>query len=171
MSDFLHNLRSGNVKRYDKSRKPYDRPGYHGQERGNVRERKNYSPRRGPDVELMGAIRKLLEGLVETQRQMAEIEERRTAAEERKSRALERLAEHFCRLESGPAPFKSPAQAIPSPASRADRERIGEMIAEKRREGMSYERIAQHLENEGVPTFSGRGQWRGQTVHRIWKKI
>ena len=73
MNDFLHNIRRGNTKRYDRQRKNDDRPGYPGQDRQYNRERKNYPPRKGPDAELLGAVRKLLEALVENQRRTADL--------------------------------------------------------------------------------------------------
>jgi hypothetical protein len=32
---------------------------------------------------------------------------------------------------------------------------------------MSYAKIAQQLESEGVPTLSGKGAWRGPAVQRL----
>ena len=41
MSDFLHNLRTGNIKRYDRPRKSYDNPQYrHPQDRQYNKDRK-----------------------------------------------------------------------------------------------------------------------------------
>jgi len=42
-----------------------------------------------------------------------------------------------------------------------------ETITRLRKEGFSYEKIARHLEDSGVPTISGRGKWRGQAVSKL----
>lgn len=44
MSDFLHNLRTGNIKRFDRPRKNYDKPQYrHPHDRQHGKDRKgNY---------------------------------------------------------------------------------------------------------------------------------
>jgi hypothetical protein len=38
-----------------------------------------------------------------------------------------------------------------------------------REKNKTYEEIAQHLENEKIPTFTNRGNWHAQTVHRLFK--
>lgn len=47
-----------------------------------------------------------------------------------------------------------------------DDERL-ETIKRLRKEGFSYEKIARYLEDNGVPTISGRGKWRGQAVSKL----
>jgi len=51
-----------------------------------------------------------------------------------------------------------------------DREQIVRRILEMRADGESYPDIALKLQAEGIPTFSGRGEWRKQTVHKIVQK-
>ncbi len=51
-----------------------------------------------------------------------------------------------------------------------DREQIVRRILEMRAAGTSYPDIARTLQAEGIPTFSGRGEWRKQTVHKIVQK-
>lgn len=36
-----------------------------------------------------------------------------------------------------------------------------------RDEGATYGQIADRLEGEEIPTFSGKGKWHAQTIHRI----
>ena len=36
-----------------------------------------------------------------------------------------------------------------------------------RAKGKTFDEVAQHLINLGQPTFSGRGVWHAQTIHRI----
>ncbi len=39
-----------------------------------------------------------------------------------------------------------------------------------RKDGNTFGQIAQQLEDQELPTFSGRGEWHAQTVHRICKE-
>ncbi|MCF8045569.1 MAG: hypothetical protein K9J83_06890, partial [Desulfarculaceae bacterium] len=50
------------------------------------------------------------------------------------------------------------------------RERIMEIINTMRAEGATYDEVAQYLINLGQPTFSGRGEWHAQTIHRLCSK-
>ncbi len=47
----------------------------------------------------------------------------------------------------------------------------GGLMRSLRAAGKSYEKIAQALEEKGIPTVSGRGRWRGQTVKRELAKL
>jgi hypothetical protein len=38
-----------------------------------------------------------------------------------------------------------------------------------RSSGETFDKIALYLENEKLPTFSNRGQWHAQTVHRLYQ--
>jgi hypothetical protein len=51
------------------------------------------------------------------------------------------------------------------------RDDILNMICGLREEGLTYDQIAKQLEDESVPTFSGKGKWRGQTIHRLYQKM
>lgn len=41
------------------------------------------------------------------------------------------------------------------------------MVKGLREQGYSYEKIARHLEENNIPTVSGRGKWRGQAVSKL----
>jgi hypothetical protein len=47
------------------------------------------------------------------------------------------------------------------------REEIMNIIQTMRNEGATYDQIAKHLVDLGQPTFSGRGEWHAQTIHRL----
>ncbi len=51
------------------------------------------------------------------------------------------------------------------------RDDVLNMICGLREEGLTYDQIAKQLESESVSTFSGKGKWRGQTVHRLYQKM
>jgi len=41
-------------------------------------------------------------------------------------------------------------------------------IAGMRKKGDSWEKIARHFDEKGVPTVSGKGKWRGTTIKKLW---
>lgn len=215
MDDFLHNLRNGNQRRYDRPRRTYDGNQYNKQDNRRGGNNRPYSNNRSMiDNETLTAIRKSLEDIGENQHRMIAVQERRAAAEERKAGALEALSESLAQLvrqpvaavpspqppaASEPVPAATDAQseartapAAPETSARTDsetatgtppaeshaappatrtsrtRDQLVAMIKALRNDGMSYEKIANHLEENNVGTLSGRGQWRGQSVHRLF---
>lgn len=61
----------------------------------------------------------------------------------------------------------SRVKASKASARRMDRNQVMKLILDMRSDGASFEDIAQHLHSNGIPTFSGRGRWRKQTVHKL----
>lgn len=53
---------------------------------------------------------------------------------------------------------------------RYTKEEVIEMIREMRHRRCTFGEIADHLKKMGIPTFSGRGAWHAQTIHRLYKK-
>ncbi len=43
------------------------------------------------------------------------------------------------------------------------------IIRDMRNEGTTFAIIADYLRDKGIPTFSGRGEWHAQTIHRLCK--
>ncbi len=50
------------------------------------------------------------------------------------------------------------------------REEIMDIINNMREEGATFDEVAKHLIKLGQPTFSGRGEWHAQTIHRLCNK-
>jgi len=44
------------------------------------------------------------------------------------------------------------------------------IIFSMREQGKTFGEIALHLDSEKISTFSGKGAWHAQTIHRICKK-
>jgi hypothetical protein len=106
MDDFLHNLRTGKNKPFDRNRKQFDSNGYKNPDRqGTNDNRRKDAFQRPPSVDHFPAIKILLGDISEGQRRLADIYERRATAEERIASALERLASGF----SGNNPPSQPA--------------------------------------------------------------
>ncbi len=64
-------------------------------------------------------------------------------------------------------------QAAPAGADTAaliPREEVLNIIHTMRNQGATYDQIAKHLVDLGQPTFSGRGEWHAQTIHRLCSK-
>ncbi len=47
------------------------------------------------------------------------------------------------------------------------RDEVMNIIDVMRKQGATYDQVAQHLVDLGQPTFSGRGEWHAQTIHRL----
>jgi len=43
------------------------------------------------------------------------------------------------------------------------------IIIKMREKNKTYEEIAKYLKDEKIPTFTNRGKWHAQTVHRLFK--
>jgi hypothetical protein len=70
-------------------------------------------------------------------------------------------------------PSKSPiipAQAASNQAKLMPRDAIMDIIQSMRKEGATYDQVAKRLVDLGQPTFSGRGEWHAQTIHRLCSK-
>ena len=68
-----------------------------------------------------------------------------------------------------PAPSSRPCN-VPRTFSPAETNvKVVAHIKQMRKRGETYQYIARKLNAEGVKTFSGKGEWHAQTVHRITK--
>ena len=185
MDDFLYKLRNAKKKTgYDRNRRSQDNYS----QRGDRSKFKGKKPQTVPvGVDHLAAIRRTLETIAENQKQLLEAGDQRRAIEERKIRALEEMARLMGRREgdaggSGQGPREAPrvleaaATGGETDASgrqespRTDREQILKIIHGLREKGQTYEGIARHLETRNIPTLSGRGKWRSQTIYRLCKE-
>ena len=182
MDDFLYNLRNGNTKRYDGKRKPYSNYG------------KGYDRQRGKDNrgnfkqsiiqdELVPTFKKMMEEIAGNYKRIADANERRALAQERQVEVLENIATYLGipKLSGNETPVKTDTE-LPSESEfkviglanspkiniiDLDREKILVTILEMRKNKASYGKIAKYLRTQGIPTFTGRGTWHGQTVSRL----
>ncbi len=63
-----------------------------------------------------------------------------------------------------------PVSPIRAKATDEDRTRALQIIKKMYQKEATYNQIALRLEEENLPTFSGRGKWHAQTIHRLLKK-
>lgn len=189
MDDFLHNLRKNTDRNYDKRRQ---NPQYRGPERRGPREQQHRPFQKRNDsqemmTEVVPEVKALLTRLEETQKKMIEMTERNTAAQERQANVLETIAALLQRLmaETPDAGVTAAPIAVPPEVESApdvqleekmvspavvDRDEVIDLIIRLREDGMTYKEIAQRLEDENIPTFSGKGAWHAQTVHKVCRK-
>jgi hypothetical protein len=209
MDDFLHNLRSGNLKAPDRNRRQYNDSQYKGPQRRNIPDRRKREQENPAQMESLQAIKEILKSMLENQKSMTEAIEIRNRTEIQKANAIDKIAamleallpqaiapalkeavvqsqdasliqpEADSQAEStvlvepeSAAPVAEsiePAEA-PADAPKPTLKDASAIICRMRKEGLSYAKIAEHLESEGIPTVSGKGQWRGQSVQRVYQK-
>lgn len=52
---------------------------------------------------------------------------------------------------------------------RSSHEDVRKIALKLRDQGMTYKQIAKHLDDEKIPTFSGKGGWHAPTIHKLCK--
>ncbi|MBU0969253.1 MAG: hypothetical protein KKC20_01335 [Proteobacteria bacterium] len=67
-------------------------------------------------------------------------------------------------------PIEEPVTPVSSDAKLMPRDAIMDIIQSMREEGATFDQIAKRLVDLGQPTFSGRGEWHAQTIHRLCSK-
>lgn len=187
MDDFLHNLRQGQKKAQNRGHRPYDKS----RARGRNYPAKEASPTqgniRGDQEEQFKKIRESLESIADNQHLQIALDERVAVAQEKQAEALEALSGALVQLiegisgvmtstaeDTGPAirqqrtlkPYAMPSNIDELEAR--SRDEIKAIISELRTTGLSYEKIANQLNDRGIRTITGRGIWRGQTVYRLF---
>ena len=195
MSDFLHKLRSGKFKRNDRNNRSYNDSQYRSPQRRNDNDRRKgskYQPAAAEQItdfvkNAFIEIKSVLENVAVNQKRLAEAYESAVRVHERKADAMEIIAELLKQqLTNGFEPVEDKQRGLGfGPEADVstdnsdhvldtddlDREQFVKQIIGMREEGVSYDRIAQHLESKGVPTFSGKGKWRGQAVSKLCKQM
>lgn len=181
MSEFLHQLRNGNDKRFSRKRRQYDGNQNVLYDRRVNREQPRRNAQRSNDADQsVGIPYDMLESIKDLLETIAENQERQIITETRKADALEKLVELLDNLPTIPGPVKVEEvieEIIEAPVKkrkRASRKkddpnriRVMEVIETMREKNATYHEIALQLQEEDLPTFSGRGKWHAQTVHRL----
>ena len=183
MSDFLQNLRNQSAakeRRFNKTTKSYESgAAHHHPERRSGQDRRTRATRpAGIKEENLSGLKEAVEALIHTERERLLVEERRVDAEERKAAAMEQMAGQFeaflAQLAEGGStrPLLSPEmrtmeEADPDDVRKTSRSYILKLIAQMRKEGATYDQIAAYLTDNKFPTFSSRGRWHAQTIHRL----
>jgi hypothetical protein len=195
MNDFLHNLRSGKDKRYDRPRRNYDGSSHYrpGDRHGNLDRKRRGSYQSSGDnaymtiAKVLPSVRTLLESYAEDRKKLIQLEDRKTAAMESIAFYLKHLVSkdldlpEDVKVEETKVDKEDPSElskqvkvdeedleALSGKENQSvSREELIEMINNMRDQKYSYEKVAQELETRSIPTPSGRGKWRGQTVSKL----
>jgi hypothetical protein len=193
MDDFLHNLRSGKLKQPDRGRRDYT--DYKGPQRraGNERRKPDYYAK--VTSENFALVKDSLDGLADNQKRIADAMAARKKTDARIADALEAIATMMGRhlgYENDLPRYSQPVEVEPSGDARdrfvpdevvdsvagfgadnqkisnEDRPKLLNMIAAMRADGDSWEKIARHMDEQNIPTVSGKGKWRGPAIKKFW---
>jgi len=191
MNDFLKSLRANNNnnnkdKRFDRNnnRKYYNNPQYNNgnsQYRGNEKGNGRNVPGTTISGDILPQIATLLENIAESQKRAAIAQERRAEAAENIAEALQQILGNRIAVSPEPGeilpatmePSAHASSVLPRPESgepsgtAADRDSVIRLIQAMRADGATYADIAAHLDSLNILTFSGKGKWHAQTIHRL----
>lgn len=196
MSEFLKNFRTTHSRFSGNKRNPYDGHYYPAQDRRNGNDRRNeQSQTQGKTPssfylkieDFIPTLQALLETITENQQILIELKKEKTQREDAMACAFKDIAETLDILRraspSGnrPAPAEIRVSALETPSSltveelektemksSADEKRdIIRIMKKLRKKGGTYKEIAHFLNENNVPTFSNKGHWHAQTIHRL----
>jgi hypothetical protein len=187
-------------RRFDNNRyKGQDRP-YKSNNRNPAKDqRKGYVNYRSLSTDQFATLKGLLGTISENQKRQVTIAESVAANQERQTVAIEQIAAHLGKLLKAPlepaqdqpiAPAKDqtsptptekittpkqakhtkPREEVPPTPKASTRPELVALITQMREKRLSYDKIAVEFEKKQIPTLSGRGQWRGQTIYRLFKE-
>ncbi|MBC2744677.1 MAG: hypothetical protein HGJ93_17015 [Desulfosarcina sp.] len=194
MDDFLHNLRSGKLKQPDRGRRDYT--DYKGPQRRTPNERRRPDYYAKVTSENFTLVKGSLDILAENQKRMADTLAAGEKTATRIADALETIAsmmkshlggEDVLPQRSQPADAQPdgnaidsivPAETVDNPTgiggignvklSDEDKPGLLDIIAAMRTAGNSWEKVARHIDDQNIPTISGKGKWRGPVVKKFW---
>ncbi len=181
MNDFLQQLRSNSEKRFNKKRRQYDNNQNLVYDRRNNQETRRSIQKSisNPEhisaitLDMMTTIRDLLEKFAESHLRLIAAEEKKVATLEGIEGILKELAKDGIPQQGRTATLLHDVEAAKLAKrqikidSDPNRKRVMQIISEMRAINATYQEIAQKLEEEQLATFSGRGKWHAQTVHRL----
>jgi iron-sulfur cluster repair protein YtfE (RIC family) len=190
MDDFLHNLRSGKLKQTDRGRRDYS--DYKGPQRRVNSDRRKTDYYAKVTNENFALIKETLDALSVSQKRIADAVAERGKTEARIADALENIAkmmegrhleteeaisqpDETSNMESEAPPHPS-EMATESSAIDVDDEGSGaesqpdliSIISTMRDQGTSWEKIARYVDEQNIPTVSGKGKWRGPAIKKYW---
>lgn len=193
MDDFLHNLRSGKLKQPDRGRRDYS--DYKGPQRRGASERRRPDYYAKVTTENFALVKDSLDTLAENQKRIADAMAAREKTEARIADALETIAGMVGRhwgsqdvqsqgsQSTEPQPDRDAMDIIvpdevvdkrtgigigDQKLSDEDKPKLLDSIAAMRAEGDSWEKIARHMDDQKIPTVSGKGKWRGTAIKKFW---
>ena len=180
MKEYYPGNLGGNDKRFNRSHRSYDSPltrDMGGNQRRNGYHRKKTGQTLGAEAlnEILTTLKEQLQRISENQKRMVDLQERSAVAEERKADALEQLAKHLKQWFAPPAEVsvenETPAETPETVETLAEEGKLLlETITDMRDKGITFGKIADHLNGEGVPTPSGADLWNRFSVSKFYKE-
>ena len=181
MNDFLKNLRSATKKEVSPPRKKLEGNYFQQTERRSMDERRNTGSTgnfESVSRQMGDAIPEILEHTTTLTEQVEKLAATSELVAEAKIRQYNAVADFFNTLnkmalgtsEKNISP-DDPQKVTTSYASGTHytKDDILATIQKMRDQGATFAMIAEYLTEKGMPTFSGRGEWHAQTIHRLCK--
>ncbi len=179
MSDFLRNLRSSHKKDPSNSRRNLDGHYYPQKDRRRLPDRRsNYSENlESLWVCLQDLLPQFLDNSSSLTRSFEKILEENDLLTEAKIRQHNAVSNFFDNLNkifnddffSHPVIERSKTTTSYASGTHYTKDDILTIIRTMRNKGATFAVIADYLKEKGIPTFSGRGEWHAQTIHRLCK--
>ncbi len=179
MNDFLKNLRSSQKKETPGTRKNQTGSYYSEPDRRMNRDRRMTYPNTMetaswqnrdimPEVlEHMASLSENVERLVNAQETLMEAQIEQHHAVTRFFNTLDTMLNRDTTTTANPEDHPPKTTTSYASGTRYTKDEIMGMIHEMRTQGATFSMIADHLKQKNIPTFSGRGEWHAQTIHRL----
>ncbi|MCP4020901.1 MAG: hypothetical protein GY729_03585 [Desulfobacteraceae bacterium] len=178
MSDFLRNLRSSHQKESSNKRKNLDGHYYSHQDRRKIKDRRPYNSNHmeGLVKNLTSSLPGIVDNINSIAIQMKELNEMNEILAQAMIGQHEAITTFFNNLnkvfddtakmakDNGGVPKATTSYAR---GTHYTKDEILTIIKNMRTQGSTFSIIASYLKEKGIPTFSGRGEWHAQTIHRL----
>jgi len=180
MNDFLRNLRSSNKKGSSDPKRNLDGHYYPQNDRRKSLDRRTTHSENLESlwVTLQDSIPQLVDSSAMISLHMEKMIEQNdllNQAKIRQNNAVSIFFENLNKMLSEdfsvkPTDDKQPkATASYASGTHYTKDDILTIIRTMRKKGSTFAIIADYLREKGIPTFSGRGEWHAQTIHRLCK--
>lgn len=179
MSDFLKNLRSSRKKDRSDPKRNLDGHFYQENDRRKNRDRRSHY---SENLEaLLVSLRDILPQIIDNAYSVTDHFEKMTAqngqlveAKIHQYNAISFFFDNLNRIFTEDFFAHSPGKKSKTTASYTSgthytKDDILTIIRTMRKEGATFAIIADYLKEKDIPTFSGKGKWHAQTIHRLCK--
>ncbi len=183
MNDFLRNLRSAHKKDNSNSKRNLTGHYYPKEERRQTSDRRSNYPESLDNllIALLDFLPEVANNVNKTTLNSDKLLANNNSVVEAKLRQLNSITQFFNNLNTlfsedfFAQPFvqktdtKKRTTASYTVGDHYTKNDILNIIKAMRKKGSTFGLIAEYLTDKGIPTFSGRGEWHAQTIHRLCK--